>query len=56
VHHDDVGSGRRRSHRGFSTYALTGIGAALPFAALAALAAYGAYRARRWLLRRRSAA
>jgi hypothetical protein len=29
VHHDDVGSGRRRSHRGFSTYALTGIGAAL---------------------------
>ncbi len=34
---------------------LTGIGAALPFAALAALAAYGAYRARRWLLRRRSA-
>src|SRR6202035_420165 len=34
---------------------LTGIGAALPFAALAALAAYGAYRARRWLQRRRSA-
>jgi hypothetical protein len=34
---------------------LTGIGAALPFAALAALAAYGAYRARRWLLRRRGA-
>lgn len=34
---------------------LTGIGAALPFAGLAALAAYGAYRTRRWLLRRRSA-
>jgi len=33
---------------------LTGIGAALPFAALAALAAYGAYRARRWLVRRRA--
>ncbi len=32
---------------------LTGIGAALPFAALAALAGYGAYRAWRWLLRRR---
>jgi hypothetical protein len=32
---------------------LTGVGAALPFAALAALAGYGAYRARRWLPRRR---
>jgi Domain of unknown function (DUF4349) len=32
---------------------LTGAGAALPFAGLAALAAYGSYRARRWLLRRR---
>lgn len=31
---------------------LTGVGAALPFAALAALAGYGAYRAWRWLLRR----
>jgi hypothetical protein len=34
---------------------LTGVGAALPFAALAALAGYGAYRTRRWLLRRRAA-
>jgi hypothetical protein len=33
---------------------LTGVGTALPFAALAALAAYGAYRARRWLLRRKA--
>ena len=33
---------------------LTGVGAALPFAALAALAGYGAYRARRWLLGRRA--
>ena len=33
---------------------LTGAGAALPFAALAALAGYGAYRARRWLLRRKA--
>jgi hypothetical protein len=33
---------------------LTGVGAALPFAALAALAGYGAYCARRWLLRRRA--
>jgi hypothetical protein len=32
---------------------LTGVGAALPFAGLAALAGYGAYRARRWLPRRR---
>jgi hypothetical protein len=33
---------------------LTGVGAALPFAALAALAGYGAYRARRWLPWRRA--
>jgi Domain of unknown function (DUF4349) len=33
---------------------LTGAGAALPFAALAALAGYAGYRARRWLLRRRA--
>jgi hypothetical protein len=32
---------------------LTGVGAVLPFAGLAALAALGGYRARRWLLRRR---
>jgi cell division protein FtsB len=31
---------------------LTGAGAALPFAGLAALAGYGAYRVRRWLRRR----
>jgi hypothetical protein len=33
---------------------LTGVGAALPFAGLAAVAGYCAYRARRWLLRRRA--
>jgi hypothetical protein len=36
------------------TLLLTGVGAALPFAALAALAGYGALRGRRWLLRRRA--